>query len=258
MSPVQFDNSIKGLFQCGKYAFMPNFYAYCGPDKNKQLFEYVSVKYYEPNLKQILSEFEVMQPYLKLIARTSKIKDEFSPEVVEAYWLGNDLTESVDIKNLYRHFTEDKNLKLKIKKSTIEKVLGFNPQNSKPHHNFHVMNIWLRAGKLNIKHTLKSIDECRISWGKIKKIKKNSIIVEYKPLIIEADKLKLGGIIDREVLTQFDDKGFVKNLNIGDIVTIHWGWVCEKINQQQLANLKKYTLESLDIFNHQVIEFLYV
>ncbi len=257
MTQLQLDNSIKGLFQCGRYAFMPNFYAYCGPDKNKSLFEYIAAKYYEPNLNQILSEFEVMHPYLKLIAYNNKIKEEFDPRIIEAYWLGNDLTERVDIKKLYRHFTENKNLKAKIKKSTIEKVLGYIPDRSKPHHNFHVINIWLRAGKMNIKHTLHSINECRISWGKVKKIKKNSVIVEYQPLVIENDKLKFDKIIDREVLTKFDDKSFVKDLQINDIITIHWGWVCEKINQSQLINLKKYTCQSLKIFNQQVLEFLY-
>jgi len=257
MSKLLPQNSIDGVLRCAKYAFMPNYFAYCGPDQNKKLFEYCSQNYYEPNLNRILSEFEVMYPYLKLIARENKIKDEFNSEVVEAYWLGNTLTESVNIKNLYRHFTEDKNLKSKLKKGLVEKVLGLQPDLAKPHHNFHVMNIWLRAGKINIMHTLKSIDECRISWGKVKKIKKSTILVDYQPLIIKNDKITLGEVIERGVLTQFDNKSFVKDLKIGDMVTIHWGWVCEKINNQQLNNLKKYTLESLNIFNQQGKEFLY-
>ncbi|MCX6745603.1 MAG: DUF6390 family protein [Candidatus Parcubacteria bacterium] len=257
MSKLLPQNSIDGALRCARYAFMPNYYAYCGPDKNKSLFEYCAAKEYDSDLNKILSEFEVMYPYLKLIARENKIKDEFNPEVVEAYWLGNNLTESVNIKNLYRHFTEDKNLKSKLKRGIVEKVLGLQPILAKPHHNFHVMNIWLRAGKVNIIHTLKSIDECRISWGKIKKIKKSSIIVDFLPIIIKNDKITLGEAIDREVLTQFNDKSFVKDLKIGDIVTIHWGWVCEKINNLQLSNLQKYTLESLNIFNQQGKEFFY-
>jgi len=257
MSKLVPQNSIDGVLRCAKYAFMPNYFAYCGPDQNKALFEYCSQNYYESNLKQILSEFEVMYPYLKLIAQENKIKDEFNPEVVEAYWLGNNLTESVNIKNLYRHFTEDSNLRSKLKRGLVEQVLGLQPDLAKPHHNFHVMNIWLRAGKVNIMHTLKSIDECRISWGKVKKIKKFTILVDYQPLIIKNDKIILGDIIEREVITQFADKGFVKDLKIGDIVTIHWGWVCETINNLQLSNLQKYTLESLNIFNQQGKEFLY-
>lgn len=254
---LSINNSIDGVLRCAKYAFMPNYYAYCGPDKNKTLFEYCSQNYYEPTLNRILSEFEVMYPYLKLIAQNNNFKDEFAPEVVEAYWLGNDLTENVDIKNLYKHFTGDKNLKAKLKRGVVERVLGILPDKAKPHHNFHVMNIWLRAGKINIKHTLKSIDECRISWGKVKNIKKSSIIVDYQPLVIENEKIKQGQIIDREVLTRFDDRGFVNDLNVGDMVTIHWGWVCEKINSEQLKNLQKYTKESLAIFNQQIKEFLY-
>ncbi|OGY42026.1 MAG: hypothetical protein A2Y67_03005 [Candidatus Buchananbacteria bacterium RBG_13_39_9] len=255
MSQLEQNNSIDGILRCSKYAFMPNYYQYCGPDKNKSLFEYCAANYYDPTLQHILSEFEVMYPYLKLIARENKIKDEFAPQVVEAYWLGNDLTEGVVIKNLYRHFTEEKNLKAKLKKNLVERVLGILPDKAKPHHNFHVMNIWARTGAKNIKHTLKSIDECRISWGKVKEIKKSAIVVDFQPLIIKDDKLQLGEAIDREVITYLDDKSFVKNLKIGDMVTIHWGFVCEKINDEQLKNLKKYTLEGLDIFNKQIKEF---
>lgn len=243
--------------RCAKYAFMPNFLTYCGPDKNKVLFEYCSRNYFEPNLQHILSEFEVMYPYLKLIAQNNKIRDEFDPRVVDAYWLGNNFTENVEIKNLYRHFTEDKNLKGKLKKEFVLKVLGFIPDLAKPHHNFHVMNIWLRAGKLNIKHTLKSIDECRISWGIVKKLNKSKIIIDFQPLQFLGDQLVIGKNIDREVMTQFNDQGFVKDLKIGDIVTVHWGWVCEKISEQQLKNLQKYTDLSLNIFNKQAKEFLY-
>jgi hypothetical protein len=257
MSQLQPNNSIDGILRCARYAFMPNYYQYCGPDKNKSLFEYCAANYYEPNLQRILSEFEVMHPYLKLIARENKIKDEFDPRVVEAYWLGNDLTEGVMIRNLYRHFTEDKNLKAKLKKSLVERVLGILPGKAKPHHNFHVMNIWLRAGKMNIKHTLKSIDECRISWGTVKKINKSRIIIDFQPLIFLDNKLILGNNYDREVLTQFNDKGFVRDLKVGDLVTVHWGWVCEKINDEQLKNLIKYTRESLIIFNKQMGAFTY-
>jgi hydrogenase maturation factor len=257
MSQLKLNNSIDGILRCAKYAFMPNYLTYCGPDKNKTLFEYCSNDYFEPKLQHILTEFEVMYPYLKLIAQNNQIKDEFDPEVVDAYWIGNRLTEGVEIRKLYRHFTEDINLKSKLKKSTIDKVLGYVPELAKPHHNFHVMNIWLRAGKINIHHTLKSIDECRISWGIVKEIKKSAVLVDWQPLMIKNDMLMQGTAVNREVLTQFNDQGFVKDLKVGDIVTIHWGWVCERINPEQLKNLQKYTKQSLMIFNQQVKEFLY-
>jgi len=240
-----------GVLQCGRYAFRPNFYGYCGPDKNSQLFEYCSADYYEPVLNNILDDFEVMAPYLRLIARNNRIEDIYDPRVVEAYWLGNQYTEGVNIKQLYRHFTEDKNLKSKLPKDLAEKVLGLIPDNAKPHHNFHVVNIWLRAGKLNISHTLKSIDECRISWGKVKNIKKSSLMVEFQPLVIVSNKIQIGQPIEREVVTHIEDKSFIREIEIGDLVTIHWGWVCERINEEQLKYLKKYTVMALNIFNCQ-------
>ncbi len=41
----------------------------------------------------------------------------------------------------------------------------------------------------------------------------------------------------------------IEQLKTGDLVTIHWGVICEKVSARQVANLKKYTLRHIALAN---------
>jgi len=70
---------MKGLLKCARYAFSPNKLKYCGPvDKNFELFSYLTEKVEDQGLEELLDDFAVMYPYLKLIAEENGIKDVFS------------------------------------------------------------------------------------------------------------------------------------------------------------------------------------
>ena len=46
--------------------------------------------------------------------------------------------------------------------------------------------------------------------------------------------------------------GFVGDLAPGDLVALHWHWVCDKLNPQQLRQLQLYTARHLRIANSGV------
>lgn len=159
----------QGLLLCARYALPPNFFGFCGPDENVSLIDYLKEATADGELAYHLSDFETMYPYLQLIARKNKIFDPFDIRVVEAYWIGNEFLKPVTVLE-YQAFAKEKllldkklprenflNLKLKIKNLKFF-----------PHHAFHVFNIFKRTGKDSSFHTLKTMDECRVGWGKIK------------------------------------------------------------------------------------------
>lgn len=41
-------------------------------------------------------------------------------------------------------------------------------------------------------------------------------------------------------------------LAIGDWVSLHWNWVCDRLSQRQLRALYAYTTRHLDLVNHRV------
>ncbi len=240
----------KGIIRCARYAFMPNKLSFCGPDKNRDLFHYSSTGEIDDGLNLILKEFQTLFPYLSFIARVNRIKDPFDERVIDAYWIGNSLLDKIEKNKLYNHLLDDHLLKRKLSQKILRKVIDKIPLGAKPHHSFHVLNVWKRTGHLDIYHTLSSMDLCRISWGKIKKIEKPNLIVEYQPLIFEKDRLKLGHWASTKILSEINHSGFVKELKKGDWISFHWNFACEVLDKNQVNNLKKYTEESIRLVNN--------
>lgn len=239
----------QGISRCARYAFMPNKLNFCGPDKNRDLFEYCHSQKVDQGLKLILKEFQVLYPYLKLIAHSNQIKDLFDERVIEAYWIGSQLLENIGKSRLYNHLIDEQQLKKKLNKKLLKKVINKISLDAKPHHNFHVLSVWKRTGHLDVMHTLNSMDLCRISWGKVKGVNKADLKVEYQPLILKNDRLSLGKHILEKVNYRIGDKGFIEKPKKGDWISMHWGFACEVLSDWQVANLKKYTLENIDLAN---------
>lgn len=247
--------NLNGLIRCIRYAFMPNRLHLCGPENQADILEfYAKANKHEKTkmIQPILENFETLYPYLKLIARANRQKNPLTEEIIEAYWLGNHNLENVPAAKLYNHIINGIKLNKKI---SLKEFNNFKKKFNKtalPHHNFHVFSVWRRTGNIKTAHTLATMDACRISWGKIIKIKPHSLIVETKPLttdsngkIMESEKT-----IEREILNYFEGNILLKNIEMGDCVSLHWGCVCEKLTSRQVINLQKYTeLSLLSAFN---------
>ena len=238
-----------GILRCARYAFMPNKLSFCGPDKNRDLFHYSSTGEIDQGLNNILKEFQTLYPYLNFIAQVNKIRDPFDERVVDAYWIGNSLLEKVNKNKLYYHLLDNLNLKKKLPRLLLNRVIDKIPLGAKPHHSFHVLNVWKRTGNLDVFHTLNTMDLCRISWGKIKKIDWPNLEIEYSPLTIKNEKIELGEMIDYKIMAEINDSGFIQKPKIGDWISFHWNFACEVLNLNQIKNLDKYTKESIKLIN---------
>lgn len=241
-----------GVFRCSRYSFGPNRLHYCGPDAHHEMKAYLKEGVSDPGLSLILKQFDTLYKYLSLIARANHIADPFDNKVVEAYWIGNEFLEAVEKTALYRHLIDDHKLKKKISLKSFEEVENKIRQGAVPHHSFHVLNVWRRTGHLDREHTLESMDECRISWGKVLKIDGPIITVETEPLILENSKLALGKPIMRKITRHLETDMDIDLLKPKDIVTIHWGVPCEVITPKQALVLKKYTLQNIEFANQTI------
>ncbi|MEK9175152.1 MAG: DUF6390 family protein, partial [Patescibacteria group bacterium] len=191
-------------------------------------------------------------PYLNYIARANKISDPFDVRVVEAYWIGNNLLEKIDKQSFYRHLLEDQNIKNKVGSKSFEKIKEKIKNGALPHHSFHVFNIWKRTGHLEEAHTLESMNECRISSGKVEKIDGPFITVATKSLIFIKNKLKLGNIEKRKIARSLESSIEIDDVKIGDIVSIHWGVPCEVISEKKAKTIEYYTLKSIALANENI------
>src|SRR4030081_486043 len=142
---------------------MPNRLRYCGGADNRTWFEYGTEGISDGGLQRLLRQFSGALPYLQLIARANGVADPFDARVVEAYWIGNELLEGVEVRQLYDALLERFGKQLTGR--TRDLVLGKAPAGARPHHSFHVLDVHSRVGELG--PSLHTLDECRGSWGRV-------------------------------------------------------------------------------------------
>lgn len=256
----------EGILTCAKYAFAPNYYRYCGPDANRNIAAYLKEQESDPGLAGYLKEFAVLYPYLKLIAEENRIADPFDRWVVEAYWIGNELLDRVGLNAFAGQLLDTQKLKKKISRKNLKWIIEKVPRGAKIHHSFHVFSIFTRTGHREATHTLNTMDECRIGWGKVirepevdrqssgqadkkqdTEKDKGSLWVKTQKLVYVAGKLQLKSGVVREL--NFPVAGFERKIKAGNLVSFHWGFVCEKITRKQAANLAYYTKHNLNLAN---------
>jgi hypothetical protein len=236
---------LAGTLRFIRYGFMPNRLRYCGPDENRTLLQYALEGVSDGGLTPLLRQFTGALPYLKLIARSNGLPDPFDPRVVEAYWLGNELLDGVEVRQLYDALLERFGKQLTGR--TRELVLGKAPAGARPHHAFHVLDVHSRVGELDT--SLITLDQCRVSWGQVRSVEGAELVVDYQPLVLQAGQLRLGQTRTTRALRQVDGQGFVDQVLPGDWVSMHWGWACEVLTDRQRNNLERYTRHHLAIAN---------
>ena len=239
---------LAGSLRFVRYAFMPNRLRYCGGDENRTLFEYGTEHVVEGGLDPLLRRFTGALPYLQLIARANAIADPFDDRVVEAYWLGNELLAGVEVRQLYEALEERFGKQLQGR--TRAWVLGKAPAGARPHHNFHVFDIHSRVGQLE--NTLETMDQCRVSWGRVVTVDGPELVVERQRLVLAEGKLALGPAEMARVVRQIEGRGFTDAAVAGDWVSLHWDWVCEVLTPRQQANLSRATRDHLEIANQTI------
>ena len=241
-----------GILRCSRYAFGPNRLHYCGPDANSEIRSYINEGASDPGLTQLLAQFQTMFPYLRHIADANGIRDPFDARVVEAYWIGNGLLENINQQKFYHHLVEDQKIKKRIGAKSfalVEEKIG---QGAVPHHSFHVLDIWRRTGHLDREHTLESMDECRVSWGKVVAVSGPAITVLTEPLLSANGKLFLGEPVEKKLARRLEAEYDIEQIKPGDMVSIHWSVPCEVITTRQAAMLRKYTLRHLALANQTI------
>src|SRR5690606_16524020 len=85
-----------GPLRFARLAYPPNALGYCGPDDAAALLDHADAGLAGADLAGLARQFAGAWPYLQLIAASAGRPDPLDADVVEAYWLGNDLLRGVD------------------------------------------------------------------------------------------------------------------------------------------------------------------
>lgn len=234
--------SLSGLKLAVKYSLPPCRLGFCGPrdePKKRVLYEFVSGEdSLEDEVRQYLSQFEAMYPYLRLIASKNGIEDPFDERVVKALWVGDELLDAVgtdDVKELIR--TEFVKPTL-LSKGEAEKRIRDLPGGLVPHHSFHVFALGSITGRVDLDGAMREL--CRISWGEVFEVGDGRLKVRFRP--INQKNFSLGNEVEKEI--DWDDN-VIPGISRGDFVSFHWGKVCDVLGKKDVKNLQKYTQKTL-------------
>jgi hydrogenase maturation factor len=240
-----------GAITCARYAFAPNFCHYCGPETEGEFSQYVAASFSDGKLVEHLTKFETLYPYLKSSALANTIADPLDPRVVEAYWIGNQLLNAVTPQQTFDSLDVGQNLRKRLDEKSKRWLFPKIDKQAKLHHSFHVFNIFTRTGHRTVAHTTDTMDQCRIGWGRViaKLPISNNQFPITKNITLKSQRLvyKEGTLqfeaCEREVINPVDGL----TLKVGDWVSFHWGFVCEKITAVQMKRLEKLTLFHLKL-----------
>ncbi len=233
-----------GVRLCARFSIATNRLRYCGPsDAEPLLYRAIVRGEGTGDAGKALLRFEALEPYLMAIGSKHGLEP-LDREVVEAYWIGNDLLDG---------FTRDdfRSILVALGKRGLPRSLAARlerrlPRHPLPHHLFHVGFVGVGAVTGHVETTLPNMESCRPSWARVVRKTKDALVVEKPALTMEDGGLALGPVANETVVY---DALLLPKVRRGDHVALHWGWPALVLAPLQLKALKEYTARALDAAN---------
>jgi hypothetical protein len=238
-----------GPFTFARFAYPPNALGYCGPADSAALLEAGAGSTDGATVSALAARFDGAWPYLELIAACNGIPDPLDAAVVDAYWIGSPLLGRIPPAALAAHV-----------ESRFERRAGrdFPPVaeaailGGAAHHSFHVFAVYpwlglLRAGMEGAPLTV--LDQCRVRWARVLSVDGDSVTVRDRGLALAGHLLVEGPLRTGQVLRAVDGVGFAEEIVPGDVVALHWNWVCQRLTPTALWRLQSWTRRMLGVVN---------
>lgn len=232
-----------------RYAYPPNALGLCGADDSRTLLEYGEARASDGGLAALARTFDGAWPYLALIAGANGIDDPLDPRVVEAYWVGNALLDRVRPGDLARHI--DDRFRGRIGRAG-EHVQAAVAAGAVPHHCFHVFAVYPWLGLLRtgaVDEPLRVLDSCRTTPALVRSVEGDAACVLARPLLWDGVALRLGGSQERTVRWRDDGRAFVERPLPGQLVSLHWDFVCDVLSPRAARALDRANRRALAAVN---------
>jgi hypothetical protein len=229
--------TVQGALLFARYAYPPNELGYCGPDGAGAL-----LRPEEPaEIERRARLFDGAWSYLEAIARACGVADPLDAAVVEAYWVGNELLDRVPPGELLAWLRErfaDQPF------GTWRTAAG----RARAHHSFQVFEVYPWAVLLQRTGNpaaLSALDRCRIRTGTVVSVDGEHARVRSRPLIWQSGVLSPGPVVEEVAAWSAGGRSLLPGLSPGDLVTLHWDWVCDIITDEQRARIESLEADAI-------------
>ena len=240
--------AVPGESVFARYAYPPNELGYCGPPGARALLDGAARPGRGEEIRRRARQFEGAWAYLELLAGAAGIADPLDPRVVSAYWVGGDLLDLVPPEALtamaVNRFGGQPGVRDRLARQPGSAVAGAS-------HAFHVFVVYPWVGLLGRGgDTARSVlDSCRIRWGTVLAVTGEEASVLVRPLEWDGRALGLGSPRPGSFRLAREALGFVQDLSPGETVTLHWDWICDRLEPGGAAELEDRTLRQLAAAN---------
>lgn len=233
-----------GVVLCARFSIATNRLQYCGPrDAEPVLYRAITEAADLDRARDALRRFEALNPYLEAIAAKHHL-DPFDREVVEAYWVGNDLLEAFEREDFLRLL--EALVRRGLPRSTAGRLGNLLPAHPLPHHAFHVLFVGVGEVTGHVETTIANMESCRPAWGHVTALEGRSVRVRGPTLGVADGRLTLSGEAERTLVY---DPAILPGLAPGDTLAVHWSHPSMSLTPAQASALSRYTRRSLDAAN---------
>ena len=196
-----------------RYAYPPNSRGSCGPPDSDALLQYGQSGVTDAGFRELAKGFAGAWPYLELIAGATGNPDPLDYGVVEAYWVGNALLDSVGVRSIGNSMEDRFRARTGHQfPHLMEGVIA----GGVPHHSFHVLEIYPWLGLLR--------DDRRSStalhrpgpvphpMGEVVALEGDNALVRSRPLVWDGIALSLGEPVVETAKYAVAGTGFIADL----------------------------------------------
>lgn len=243
---MQEQNELAALQFACKYSIVPNELGYCGKENAFLEFRDFIENPSEgkiAKIRELLFSFYGLHSYLELIAKAGN-KKIFDFDVLEAYWLGNELLEKPSFSEIRKTILSLQEFGLP-KKIAEQKAFSL-PEGALPHHSMHVLHVNFVTKKLA--PIIQNLSNCIIQWAEVKAIGPKTGGIKAKGIELK--------ILNKKFVLQEKPKTIENPFSLrpakGEFVSVHWNNAIEILPEKQLKSLQKTTMKNLDAINEKM------
>lgn len=222
-----------------RFASPPNRLGHCGPLASDGVGQYLHTPI-DGGFAELAAQFEGAYPYLELLAGATRRADPLDADVVEAYWIGNELLDRVSTLD----FGNSIDARFRRRAGSAWSQIDGSVAAGVAHHSYHVLHVTPWTGLMRrgiVDEPLRIVDQCCVSWAQVVDTASGAPLVRRRPLVWAGSRLQFGEPTVEQVTSPID-------VRVGDWVALHWGVVCERLQPHQLGWLRRTTLDQLATF----------
>jgi Family of unknown function (DUF6390) len=222
--------SADGALKFARYAFPPNELGYCGPVGARAML----VPGAEAEIELRARQFEGAWVYLEFLAEAMGEHDPLATKVVEAYWIGSPLLKTLPtaglLPRLIDRFGDQSG-------GTWREAAD----RARAHHSFQVYEVYPWAAMLQQGlapgPALGVLDGCRIRTGTVEAVEGEWVSVRSSQLHWDGRRLATADATSGRARWAIDGQSMLDQPIVGDLVSLHWDWVCDVITPEQARQI---------------------